>query len=157
MEPSQTELAEALGMSKANVTKLKQQGMPVHSLAAAREWRARRQNIAARKPDAAAPAAPPPAAPAYVGSESFDEARTRREVAAANLLELELAEARGDLLRRDVMEQTVGALATGTREAVLQVVARLASLVAAESDPVKVRHMLEAELRQALDQSAAAA
>lgn len=148
-------------MSKANVTKLKLQGMPVHSVEAARAWRSSRQNIAARKPEpaapTAAPVAPPPALGGGVFGESFDVARTRREVAAADLLELELAEARGDLLRRDVMEQTVGALATSTREAVLQVVARLAALLAAETDPVKVRHMLDAELRQALDQAAAAA
>lgn len=161
---SQTALAQALGLSKANITKLKQQGMPVDSVEAARAWRLKRQNIAQRKPEPgsrpppAASSAPPgrdaeePRAP----GESFEDARTRREIAAANILELQEAEERKELLRREVMEQTVGALAAGTREAVLQVPARVAALLAAESDAAKVRQLLDAELRQALEQAATA-
>lgn len=36
---NQGELAEALGISAAMVSKLKRRGMPVHSLSAARAWR----------------------------------------------------------------------------------------------------------------------
>lgn len=36
---TQKELAVALGVSQANVTKLKARGMPVHSIEAARRWR----------------------------------------------------------------------------------------------------------------------
>lgn len=40
-EPSQAEIARALGLAKSRVTALKKQGMPVHSIDAAREWRLR--------------------------------------------------------------------------------------------------------------------
>ena len=63
---SQAKLAAALGMSPANVVKLKKLGMPVDSLATAQAWREAKQNIAARnklpaqtaQALAAAPAAP---------------------------------------------------------------------------------------------------
>lgn len=39
-EPTQTEIAAELGLSKAALSKLKKAGMPVHSADAARAWRA---------------------------------------------------------------------------------------------------------------------
>ena len=39
--PTQTEIAAELGISKAALSKLKKQGMPVHSADAARNWRSR--------------------------------------------------------------------------------------------------------------------
>lgn len=47
---SQAAIGRALGMSPANMTKLKKQGMPVDSVASAQAWRMERQNVAARKP-----------------------------------------------------------------------------------------------------------
>lgn len=149
-----------MNLSPAAMTKLKKQGMPVHSLEAALAWRLARQNIAQRKPIPASlgVALPPPAAPVAPASavgESQDAARTRREIAEANLAELKLAELRGELLRREVVERMIGEKAARTKESVLQVKGRLAPLLAAESDVLKVAAMLDAELRAALEKGAA--
>lgn len=84
---------------------------------------------------------------------SYHVAKTLREVAEAKLAQLKLAELRGDLIRREDMERAVGALAAGLRESVLQIKARLAPLLAAESDIMKISAMLDAELRAALNKA----
>jgi hypothetical protein len=155
-----------MNLSPAAMTKLKKQGMPVHSLDAALAWRRERQNIAQRKPiPAAAPTpvadAPPLNAGAMPSTNSrsddrsqFEEARTRRELAEAQLAELKLRELRGDLIRRDVVDRVVAERAQRTREAVMQIKGRLAPLLAAESNAVKVASLLDGELRAALAQGA---
>jgi len=166
--PTQKSLAEALGMSQANVTKLKKQGMPVDSVASAQGWRESRQNVAARKPApagiAALGAAPSPiTAPApqqfdssrmpeykEMPDEDHQMARTRREIAEANLAEMREAEERGKLIRVDAVRAAWAAKITGARDALLQIPSRIAPVLAAESDLVAITALLEAELRQAL-------
>lgn len=101
--------------------------------------------------------APATAAPAPQADEqmSYHVAKTLREVAEAKLAQLKLAEQRGDLIRRADMERIVGTMAAGLRESVLQIKARLAPLLAAETDVMKVSAMLDTELRAALDKGAA--
>jgi len=181
--PTQKALAEALGMSQANVTKLKGQGMPVDSVASAQAWRESRQNVAARKPApagiaalGAAPAGIASLNPATIAAASstfagtapqqFDSsrmpeykempdedhqmARTRREIAEANLAEMREAEERGKLIRVDAVRSAWAAKITGARDALLQIPSRIAPVLAAESDLVAITALLEAELRQAL-------
>ena len=154
---NQTDLAEALGITQPMVSRLLKRGMP-EDVDGARSWRAQHLNIAQRKrtslstqSDVSPPVNGLQHQPAP--AESQDAARTRREVADADLAELKVAELRGDLIRRQDMERTVGALAAGLRESVLQIKARLAPLLAAESDVMKVSAMLDAELRAALNKS----
>lgn len=163
---SQAAIGRAMNLSPAAMTKLKKQGMPVNSLEAALAWRLARQNIAQRKPlpsqviahrQSVVPAATSASSGSdetEVAGESHDEARTRREIAEADLAELKLRELRGELIRRDIMERIVGERAAATRESVLQIKARLAPLLAAESDVAKVTALLDAELRAALDKAA---
>lgn len=152
-----------MGLSPAAVTKLKKQGMPVDSVEAALAWRMERQNIAQRKaiPSSLVEATlsrqqdpPPYVAGLVVPGESQDAARTRREIAEADLAELKLRELRGELVRREVMERIVGEQAARTKEAVLQIKGRISPLLAAESDVLKVTAMLDAELRAALSKGA---
>ncbi len=156
----------ALDMSQANVTKLKQQGMPVDSVASAQAWREARQNVAARKPAPASvtsfnPAtiatrpqyvAPMPPAPEYkeMPDEDHQMARTRREIAEANLAEMREAEERGTLIRVDAVRAAWAAKITGARDSLLQIPSRLAPVLAAETDLVAVTSLIESELRQAL-------
>lgn len=214
---SQAAIGRALGISPANMTKLKGKGMPVDSVETARQWREQRQNIAARKRDplggaavvgqagaavpvvpalggapgaAAKPAANKKTAPAVpvvlvgsgvvaagpggasggavdaagdggegglISSEAHWSARTRREVAEANLAEMREAEERGDLIRIDVVKSTLAVVFATTRDGMLQLPARLAPLLAAESDPAAVQGMLHTEIHQALQQLAGAA
>ncbi len=83
---------------------------------------------------------------------AFDEARTRREVADANLSELKEAELRGAVIRADAMRSAWAAKVATVRDALLQIPSRLAPVLAAESDLIVVTAKLETELRQALSE-----
>lgn len=166
--PSQAAIGRALGLSPAAMTKLKKQGMPVDSVAAAQAWREARQNIAARKPlppdspvgqaivPARVPAAPPPAPMFEFPDEDHQAARTRREIAEANLAEMREAEERGDLIRVAAVRSTFANVLSNTRDSLMQIPARTAALLAAETDPAKVHELLAAEIHQALAQLTAA-
>lgn len=163
---SQTALGVALGLSPAAITKLKGQGMPVTSVAEAQAWREARQNIAARKrtpvsvpqrdesvavahaPSTFPPAALPPAGD--FGDEDFQMARTRREIAEANLAEMREAELEGKLIRVDAIRAAWARRIASTRDALMQLPHRLAPVLAAEADLDRVSRVLDDELRQAL-------
>ena len=170
---SQAAIGRALGLSPASMTKLKGQGMPVDSVASAQAWREARQNLAQRKP---APADLPPARPVreadrivvggrpvFGGSgggfdmppdigmgEDRDEARTRREIAEANIAEMEEARIRRELIRVSAVQSQMSVDYATTRDALLQIPARMGPLLAAEGDTAKVQTMLHAEIHQAL-------
>lgn len=156
---SQAALGRALGLSPAAITKLKGQGMPVHSVEAAQAWREQRQNVAARKPLPAgvsvapvrAPVPPPAAEPIDAGDiPDFQQSRARREAADADLAELKVRKERGLLIERaPVMAQFAKQLSS-VREALLNIPARLAPAVAAESDIARCQTLIDAELRAAL-------
>ncbi len=142
---NQKSIAQALGMSPCNLTKLKKQGCPVTSVEAAQAWREANQNIAARRPVPLAQADDAPA------SESHDEARTRLRIAEADLLELKLAEERGEVIRVDAVKTALSVAMATAREALLQIPSRLAPLLAADTDPASVQNLLYGEIHQALE------
>lgn len=149
-ELTQSALAEALGLDKSRVSQLKKQGMPTDSVEAAQRWRVARLNVAARKP---APAAFPPLPeppPSDTEEEDFQRARTRREIAEANLSEMRERELAGQLIRVDAIRAAWARRISATRDALLQLPHRLAPVLAAESDMERVSHLLDAELRQCL-------
>lgn len=159
----QSDLARDLGLSKQAVSKLKGQGMPVHSVDAARAWREENLNVAARKPS---PASAPPAAllpaPARIQqgadgdsggdylAEDFQAARTRREIAEANLAEIREAELEGKLIRVDAIRAAWAKRISSTRDALMQLPHRLAPVLAVENDMERVGNVLDEALRQAL-------
>lgn len=163
---SQAALGRALGLSPAAITKLKGQGMPVDSVTAAQAWREARQNVAQRKPSPVVvpdPVAAPAPRRSSVGSSAFggefldfplgedrDEARTRREIAAANMAEMEEARLRRELIRVSAVQAQLATDYATTRDAMLQIPARMAPLLAAEKDPAAVQNLLHAEIHQAL-------
>lgn len=150
---SQAAIGRALGLSPAAMTKLKYQGMPVDSIESAQAWREARQNIAARKqlPPAEKASAPPATpVPSGIQEEDFHQARTRREIADANLAEIKEGELRGDLIRISSVKATLAAVFATTRDALLQIPSRLAPLLAADADPASVQNMLHGEIHQAL-------
>ena len=81
---------------------------------------------------------------------SYEEARRRRETAEANLAEMKQAEMSGVLIRTDAVRSAWAAKITGARDALLQIPSRIAPILAAETDLVRVTALLEDELRQAL-------
>lgn len=169
--PSQNAIGRALNLSSANMVKLKKQGCPMDSVASVQAWREARQNVAARKPSPVL-AAPPKLGHGRVGGDDFhdmirankvetsgfevgedhQEARTRREIAEANLAEMREAEERGSLIRIDVVKTSLATVFSTLREALLQIPPRLAPLLAANNDPGSVQNALHAEIHQALMQ-----
>jgi len=81
---------------------------------------------------------------------SYEDARRRRELAEAEIAEMKQAEMAGTLIRADAVRSAWAAKITGARDALLQIPSRLAPVLAAEGDLVKVTALLEDELRQAL-------
>lgn len=164
---TQAALAQALDLTEGRVSQLKSQGMPVESVEAAQAWRNAQQNIAARKP---APAAADALAAQHVAAQSvsvpfvpqtfpplsefpdedFQAARTRREIAEANLAELKEAEQQGKVIQVDAVRAAWARRLAGTRDAILQIPVRVAPILAAETSIEQVSILLEAELRQAL-------
>jgi hypothetical protein len=82
--------------------------------------------------------------------EDRDAARTRREIAEANMAEMMEARQRREQIRVVAVQEQLAKDYATTRDAMLQLSARMAPLLAVESDPAKVQHMLEAEIHQAL-------
>jgi hypothetical protein len=120
----------ALDISPAMVNKLLKQGMPGGSAVAAREWRRRHLNVAQRKVDPEGP------------DETREMARTRREIAEADIAEKKAAELEGELIRRSSVEKAEEKKAAAVRESLLQMPAQLAPVVAAEPDIAKCQDAL---------------
>ena len=76
--------------------------------------------------------------------------RNRREAAEAERAELSLAEDKGQLIRVDAVKAAVANVFSATRDALLQIPARLGPQLAAESDASKAQTMLYSEIHQAL-------
>ena len=168
---TQAALAQALDLTEGRVSQLKSQGMPVHSVEAAQEWRQQQQNVAARKPAPQAveqaatqqaeqraerqAAAVPSVSQTFppisdFPDEDFQAARTRREIAEANLAELKEAEQQGKLIQVDAVRAAWARRLAATRDAILQIPIRVAPVLAAENSIEQVSIVLESELRQAL-------
>lgn len=89
--------------------------------------------------------------PAASKDPAIAKSQAKKEEFRAKLVELEYEERVGNLLRRDEIEKEWFRRGRQVRDAVLNVPARLAGILAAESDQQKVRDLLETELRQALE------
>lgn len=159
VQPSQADIARALGISPARVTALKARGMPTCSVEAAAEWRTLhlREHVHRRpepgvQPPASVSAAVTAVAPAPdAGHEmSYVEARRREAVARAVLAELEVRERAGELVRADEWSAALAKRVVAFREGLLQLPARLAPELAAVADQLTVYRLLEDGLHQCL-------
>ena len=160
---SQAAIGRALGLSPASMTKLKKQGMPVDSVESAAEWRRRHLNIAQRNavPEfvvrAAPPRPPPPDDSAKWDddtNESRDEARRRREIAEADLAELKLQQQTGELVPAAAVRAEFARQFGAVSQSMLTLAARMAPVLAAETDVGRIQTILDAEIRNALNQTA---
>ena len=89
--------------------------------------------------------------------DGYWDSRSRREAAEAERAELSLAEDKGQLIRVEAVKSALGTVFSTTRDALLQIPARLSALLAAESDPATVQNMLHTEIHQALQHLAGSA
>lgn len=150
VKPSQAAIGRALGLSPAAVSKAKSKGMPVDSIEAAKAWRSAHVNLVAPKRDLPPTRRDQVEEEPLLLEEGFQAARTRREIAEANLAELKEAEQNGQLLRADAVRAAWAKRLISTRDALLQIPSRLAPVLAAESNLDTVALLLEEEIRQAL-------
>jgi hypothetical protein len=167
-------MAEALGVAKSQVHRDAQAGMPMHSVDAARAWRLDQHDMsrtvegridrpATDSPPAAvsglasaagageagtSPASPDAETPlpGDVDTAEYRKARSERERTAADRAQLELDQLRGRLIDVSEAKRLAFTSFRSLRDAVLQVPARVAALCAAQSEPLVVEQIIEAEL-----------
>ena len=167
-------MAAALGVSKSQVQRDKDAGMPMHDAAAARAWRDAHHDIsrtaegridrpgqdplpATLADDAAADlagqdtAAAPAAAPATLAeTEAYRAARSDREQIRRDREQIELDQLRGSLIALEDAKRLAYTSFRLLRDALLNIPARVKDQVAAETDPLLIEHLIEAEISGAL-------
>lgn len=89
--------------------------------------------------------------PGLLKDPAIAKSQAKKEEFRAKLVELEYEERVGTLVRKDEVEKEMFRIGRLVRDAVLNVPARLAGILAAETDQRKVHDQLETELRQALE------
>lgn len=177
----QKELAKLLDISPAMVCRLAKKGMPTDTLERAQRWRKRHiepgrmkgirhdpnrtttlasvdqlpaaHNVTVDETDSSSPMSD---LNDDASDEGFESARTRREIAEANLAEMKEAEERGELIRVDAVRAVLGRVFSVTRDTLLQIPSRLAATLAADADPASVQNNLHTEIHQALQHLAGA-
>ena len=83
-------------------------------------------------------------------NEDWQAARTRREIAEANLAELELQEKQGSLVSVEAVQKELAAMVTITRDRILGVPRRVAPIVMGKQDENEVADEIYHELENAL-------
>lgn len=173
-------MAAALGVSKSQVHRDQLAGMPMHDVASARAWRDAHHDVsrtvdgridrpgsapdvlpatlaaaaAADVPpapdlvDQADAAAPPPATPA--DTEAYRAARSDREQIRRAREQIELDQLRGSLIALEDAKRLAFTSFRLLRDALLNIPARVKDQVAAETDPLLIEHLIEAEISGAL-------
>jgi hypothetical protein len=151
---SQNAIGRAMNppMSSANMVKLKKQGCPMDSVESVEAWRKVHQNIAQRKPDASDATRTNEAR--LDGSEMAEahaEARTRREIAEANIAEIKEAELSGQYVEKASVDHAVFEAARGLRDGMTNCSRRLAAEVSNLLTPSECEAVITKELRHLLD------
>jgi len=82
--------------------------------------------------------------------ENFVDAQRRKESALADLRELELAEKRRDLLSASEVSTAIHEFIATSKSKLLLLGDELGDRLAAESDPIRCRELVNAEVRNAL-------
>lgn len=166
---SLSEYARHIGAAPSYVTKLKAQGRLVMRQDGDRQVvdfelsdrlirntadLGRARNGANAAPGRAPSAPLAPVADAGRVDAIFRQAQAQERAFNAKKAELEYRKMAGELVPVDEVRNEVARLAVSLREAILQVSSRLAAVVAAESDTGRCYELIDAELRQALQQIA---
>lgn len=85
------------------------------------------------------------------GGDDYWKSRSRREAAEAELAEMDLATKRGELIQVKAVELVWSAALASAREHLLQVRARLAPLLAVETETFQIEQLLDLEHNKALN------
>lgn len=122
------------------------------------QWeRNTRARVSAQPPAALEPVRPPeglrsdsPADETRSGDYGYWQSRSRREAAEASMAEMKRAELAGELIRVSAVRAALTQAYVTMREAILNIPARVAPQLAAESDPATIQNLLHAEVHSAL-------
>lgn len=129
-------MAEAIGVAPSLVSRYRSRGMPMDSAAAAQAWM--KKHVRAR--------AKPGTARGNGKQNAYLVARTSRERSDAEMAAIAVLERRGQLVSRDKVRAELTRRLAGVREGLLQMPARMQSLLAAEQDEAKVHDLLQDEI-----------
>ena len=88
--------------------------------------------------------------PSAEQEETHHAARARRERAEATMAELKLAEQRGEVIRVDAIRAALAGVLSQCRDAFMALPARLAPVLAAETDAGRVHRVLSDEVHRVL-------
>lgn len=87
----------------------------------------------------------------FIQSEDFNSAQRRKEIALANLRELELAEKQGVLVNANEVAEGWAALVSEAKSKLMLIPDELCDRLAVESHPVRCREIMREEIRAALE------
>ena len=142
--PAQTDLAAALGVDPALVTRYKARGMPVDSVEAAAAWKL--ANVRARAGGRADAAGAPDDAPPV---EDYAAHRARREKAAADSAEVRALRESGKVVMLEGAERATYDAFRGLRDAAFQAMRDASPRVRGLTDTREIQLALEGALRTA--------
>lgn len=152
------QLSKETGKAGSLLHRYSKRGMPTSSAAEALAWisanvrqKASSKPAAAKSKRAGKGSSPKPRT-SRAPASSYQEARTRSAIAEAQDRELGVLERRGVLVRRETIKAELGRRLAGLRDALLQIPARLAPVLAAETEDSKVHDILQDELYAVLAQ-----
>ena len=83
---------------------------------------------------------------------TLDEARTRKLTAEAELAEIELAKAKGDLVPTEMVIKAWIDVLSAMKAKLLAIPSKAAPVLAAEDNPGEVQKLLDSELEEALNE-----
>lgn len=148
---NQTQLAQLLEISKAQVSALAKRGMPLDTLEAAQIWRAQHIDPARRKGQRHDKNRhPDPMVYEPTGGESFDSARTREKIAAANLVEMQASALRGTYLVKEDFERHLFNATRLLRDTLTTCARRIGAEVSNLTGATECEAVIEREIRAAL-------
>lgn len=152
---NQTHLAELLNLSKATVSQLAARGMPTHTLEAAQAWRKENIDPARRKGQRFDRHRQPvqPGGGHTAGNdenESFESARKREKIAAANLAEIEEAALRGMYLVKADFERYLFNAGRMLRDTLTNCARRIGAEVSGLTTAQECEAVIDREHRAAL-------
>ena len=150
---NKADIARALDVDPAMVTRWEKRGMPVYDIEAARRWRSANVRPRAKSTppsDATTPGTQAPTTEAS-GSEYW-QAKTRREIAEAAKAEMEAKKMSGALVERGLVMRASQEASRLLRDMVLSVPSKSAAELAALASPQEVEAYLREALRRVLEE-----
>ncbi len=79
-------------------------------------------------------------------------AQTRKAEVETQMKEVELSKTRGDVISISAVADVWLDIVSAARSRMLSIPAKMASVIAPESDPMKIRELLETEIEESLDE-----